>query len=96
MHLPQVAQGAAIDGATAAVVVQNPIFFGTVQDFTDLFAKASAQGALTIMLILVGGTAALKALQTASIAAAFPFMLIMLVMCYSIIVALREDSAAKK
>ena len=40
-------------------------------------------------------TAALKALQTASIAAAFPFMLIMLVMCYSIIVALRQDSAAK-
>ena len=55
-----------------------------------------AQGAITIMLILVGGTAALKALQTASIAAAFPFMLIMLVMCYSIIVALREDSAGKK
>jgi choline/glycine/proline betaine transport protein len=44
------------------------------------------------MLILVGGTAALKALQTASIAAAFPFMLIMLVMCYSILVALRQDS----
>lgn len=50
-----------------------------------------AQGAMTIMLILVGGTAALKALQTASIAAAFPFMLIMLVMCYSLIKALRED-----
>jgi len=50
-----------------------------------------AQGAITIMLILVGGTAALKALQTASIAAAFPFMLIMLVMCYSIIKALRQD-----
>ncbi|WP_411682766.1 BCCT family transporter [Clostridium thailandense] len=50
-----------------------------------------AQGAMTIVLILVGGTAALKALQTASIAAAFPFMLIMLVMCYSILKALRED-----
>lgn len=50
-----------------------------------------AQGAITIILILVGGTAALKALQTASIAAAFPFMLIMLAMCYSIVKALRED-----
>ncbi|MTI55367.1 glycine betaine uptake BCCT transporter [Geosporobacter ferrireducens] len=50
-----------------------------------------AQGAITIMLILVGGTAALKALQTASIAAAFPFMLIMLVMCFSIYKALKED-----
>ncbi|MGD0152806.1 MAG: BCCT family transporter [Thermacetogeniaceae bacterium] len=49
------------------------------------------QGAITIMLILIGGTAALKALQTASIAAAFPFMLIMLVMCYSLYKALRED-----
>ena len=50
-----------------------------------------AQGAITISLILVGGTAALKALQTASIAAAFPFMLIMLAMCYSIVKALRDD-----
>lgn len=51
-----------------------------------------AQGAVTIMLILVGGTAALKTLQTASIAAAFPFMLVMLVMCYSIYKALSEES----
>jgi glycine betaine transporter len=49
------------------------------------------QGAITIILILVGGTAALKALQTASIASAFPFMIIMLFMCYSIYKALRED-----
>ena len=51
-----------------------------------------AQGAITIMIILVGGTAAIKTLQTASIAAAFPFMLIMLAMCYCIIKALREES----
>ncbi|MFZ5642490.1 MAG: glycine betaine uptake BCCT transporter [Bacillota bacterium] len=49
------------------------------------------QGAITIILILVGGKAALTALQTASIAAAFPFMLIMLAMCFSIYKALRED-----
>ncbi|MDA8226137.1 MAG: BCCT family transporter, partial [Desulfitobacterium hafniense] len=55
-----------------------------------------AQGAITIMLILVGGTAALKALQTASIAAAFPFMLIMLVMCYSIYKGLNEDQQLGK
>jgi choline/glycine/proline betaine transport protein len=52
------------------------------------------QGAITIMLILVGGKAALTALQTASIAAAFPFMLIMLCMCYSLCKALREDHPA--
>lgn len=50
-----------------------------------------AQGAITIILILVGGTEALKALQTASIAAAFPFMLIMVVMCYSLYKVLSED-----
>ncbi|MPW27084.1 BCCT family transporter [Alkalibaculum sp. M08DMB] len=55
-----------------------------------------AQGAITIVLILVGGTSAVQALQTASIAAAFPFMLIMLVMCYSIIKALKQDVEESK
>jgi choline/glycine/proline betaine transport protein len=50
-----------------------------------------AQGLITIMLILVGGTSALKALQTASIVAAFPYMLIMIVMCFSILKALKAD-----
>jgi len=49
------------------------------------------QGAITIILVLASGTTVLKALQTASIASAFPFMLIMLVMCYSIYRALRQD-----
>ena len=52
-----------------------------------------AQGLITIMLILVGGTSALKALQTASIVAAFPYMLVMLVMCFSIFKALKADYA---
>lgn len=55
-----------------------------------------AQGAITIIIILVGGTAALKTLQTVSIAAAFPFMLIMLAMCVSIYKALSEDYASKQ
>ena len=55
-----------------------------------------AQGAVTIMLIIVSGTSALKTLQTASIAAAFPFMLIMLVMCVSIFKALKEDYQQNK
>ncbi|HAK74207.1 MAG TPA: hypothetical protein DCP36_12625, partial [Sporomusaceae bacterium] len=44
-----------------------------------------------IMLVLVGGIGAIKTLQTASIAAAFPFMLIMLAMCYCIYKALNEE-----
>jgi choline/glycine/proline betaine transport protein len=50
-----------------------------------------AQGVITIVLIVVGGTSALSVLQTASIAAAFPFMLIMIVMCFSMVKALKED-----
>jgi choline/glycine/proline betaine transport protein len=50
------------------------------------------QGAFTIILILVGGgTAALSVLQTVSIVAAFPFMLIMLAMCYSIYKVLNQE-----
>jgi len=37
--------------ATAAVVVQNPGFFGAVQDFSDLFAKARALQAKAVMLV---------------------------------------------
>ena len=43
------ALAAAIDGDTAAIVVQNPNFFGNVQDFTELFATARAKGAVSIM-----------------------------------------------
>lgn len=40
---------AAVDGKTAAVLVQNPTFFGTVADYSALFAHAKAQGALSVM-----------------------------------------------
>ena len=43
------ALAAALDDKTAAVVVQNPNFFGNVQDFTDLFATAAAKGIVSII-----------------------------------------------
>jgi glycine dehydrogenase subunit 1 len=43
------ALAAAIDDSTAAVVVQNTNFFGNVQDFTELFAKAHGAGALAVL-----------------------------------------------
>lgn len=42
---------AAIDGECAGVVVQNPNFFGNVQDFTELFEHAHANKALGILSV---------------------------------------------
>ncbi len=41
----------AVDENTAGLVVQNPNFFGCVNDFTDLFAHARANGALNILSV---------------------------------------------
>jgi glycine dehydrogenase subunit 1 len=38
-----------IDGDTAAVIVQNPNFFGSISDFTELADKAHEKGALLIV-----------------------------------------------
>ncbi len=38
-----------LDGETAAVIVQNPNFFGCIDDFTDLAEKVHAVGALLIV-----------------------------------------------
>jgi len=52
-----------------------------------------AQGAVTIVLVLAGGAAVLKALQTASVVAALPFMFVMLFMCAGVAVWLRWEFA---
>ncbi len=41
--------GQALDDQTAAVIVQNPNFFGCIDDFTDLSEAAHAKGALLIV-----------------------------------------------
>jgi choline/glycine/proline betaine transport protein len=50
-----------------------------------------ALGVVTIALVLISGTSALRSLQTASIVSAFPFALVMIFMCVSLWKALRED-----
>jgi choline/glycine/proline betaine transport protein len=50
-----------------------------------------AQGAVTIVCIIVGGTAILSILQTVSIVAAFPYMFVMIFMCIAIFKALRLE-----
>lgn len=51
-----------------------------------------AQGAVTIICILIGGTSVLQILQTTSIVAAFPYMIIMIFMCVSIYKTLSKDA----
>lgn len=41
----------ALNDDTAAVILQNPNFFGTVDDFSDIVAKAQARGALAVMSV---------------------------------------------
>ena len=41
----------AIDDNCAAVLVQNPNFFGVVEDYTSLFAAAKAKGAVSVALV---------------------------------------------
>ena len=43
--------GSALAAHTAAVIVQNPNFFGCVDDFTDLAAAAHAAGALLLLSV---------------------------------------------
>ena len=41
----------ALDADTAAVIVQNPNFFGTLSDFSDLFAAARAAGVVSVISV---------------------------------------------
>lgn len=50
-----------------------------------------AQGAVTIVCVLIGGTSILQILQTVSIVAAFPYMFVMIFMCIAIFKALRSE-----
>jgi choline/glycine/proline betaine transport protein len=49
------------------------------------------QGLVAAVLLVVGGTASLATLQTAAIASALPFSLIMLLMCWSLAKALHAE-----
>ena len=50
-----------------------------------------AEGTLTIVMLIVGGEATLKVLQTASVASAFPFMFVLLGMCVGVHRAMKAE-----
>ncbi|MBQ9068956.1 MAG: BCCT family transporter [Eggerthellaceae bacterium] len=53
-----------------------------------------AQGAMTIICIIAGGQGILTILQTRSIAAAFPYMFVIVFMAVAMVKALKEDPVA--
>lgn len=50
-HSDQNALKNAIDDQTAGIIIQNPNFFGTIDDYTELAATAHAKGALVIQSV---------------------------------------------
>ena len=50
------------------------------------------QGAVTIVCVLAGGTSVLQILQTTSVVAAFPYMIVMILMCISVCKILVQDA----
>jgi choline-glycine betaine transporter len=50
-----------------------------------------ATGAVAAVMLLVGGSDALSGLQTITIVAAVPFVLVMIALCVSLVKDLRED-----
>ena len=81
-------------GAADSATLALPMFTGGGELHPSKKSRAFwgvAEGAVTIVLILIGGQAALKVLQTASVVAAFPFMFIMLFMCIGLWKALKEE-----
>jgi choline/glycine/proline betaine transport protein len=54
---------------------------------------AVAEGAVAAVLLLAGGQSGLEAFQQAAIATGVPLALLLLIMCWCIFVALREDHA---
>ncbi|MBW3601553.1 MAG: BCCT family transporter [Actinobacteria bacterium] len=96
-------------GASVLAIVVVVLFFATSSDSGSLVVDmltnggdpdpvrgqrlfwAVTEGAVASVLLLVGG---LTALQTASITAGLPFLVVLLVMCYSLTRGLRQERLA--
>lgn len=82
-----------VGAADSATFVLPMLTFGGTQD-PSKSARAGwgiAQGAVTIILILVSGSGALVALQTASVVAALPFMVVVAFMCIALARQVAKD-----
>ncbi|WP_017558661.1 BCCT family transporter [Nocardiopsis baichengensis] len=55
---------------------------------------ATMEGLVTIVLLVVGGTAAIDALQAAAVSTGLPFAIVLIVIAFSLLKALRQESPA--
>jgi choline-glycine betaine transporter len=82
-----------VSGADAASIVMGTLSErGTIKPSrpTVIFWGV-ATGAVAAVMLLVGGTDALSGLQTITIVAALPFVLVMVALCVSLVKDLRQD-----
>ncbi len=82
-----------VSGADAASIVMGSLSErGTIKPSrpTVIFWGV-ATGAVAAVMLLVGGTDALSGLQTLTIVAALPFVLVMVALCVSLVKDLRQD-----
>jgi choline/carnitine/betaine transport len=82
-----------VSGADAASIVMGTLSErGTIKPSKPIVIFwGVATGAVAAVMLLVGGTDALSGLQTITIVAALPFVLVMVALCVSLVKDLRQD-----
>ncbi len=79
---------------SGTLVLGRLLAFGQRPPVQQRIIWGMALGAVTLIILLLGGDLALKSLQAASIAGALPFTFVLLAMMYGLVKSLREDSKA--
>ncbi|MBV0932973.1 BCCT family transporter [Marinobacterium weihaiense] len=77
---------------SGTLVLGRLLAFGQRPPVQQRILWGMALGAVTLIILLLGGDLALKSLQAASIAGALPFTFVLLAMMYGLVKSLREDS----
>ncbi|SBT17017.1 Glycine betaine transporter BetL [Marinomonas gallaica] len=77
---------------SGTLVLGRLLSFGRRPPIQQRILWGSLLGVVTLMILLMGGNEALKALQAASIAGALPFTFVIIAMIFGLVKSLRKDS----
>ncbi|WP_417551654.1 BCCT family transporter [Marinomonas fungiae] len=77
---------------SGTLVLGRLLSFGRRPPIQQRILWGSLLGVVTLMILLMGGSEALKALQAASIAGALPFTFVIIAMMFGLVKSLRKDS----